>query len=449
MGLFSFLENIPIVGDVAKAVGSATGLGGIAKSLTSSIPVVGDLVGSVSDEVEKNEQRSYNESLATTQYERQMALQKDQQSFNSSEAQKAREFNSLEAFKQRQWSAEQSQLTQDFNASEALKARTWQEQMWQKQNEYDSPSAQLSRLLGAGFSPALLGSQMANGSTPVGTSSASASSPSGSSASSPSASSGQGSVGQSSPSLESSQIRLNDAQSSNLEASKEKSDAEREGILTDNDWKEKLNSSVVELNNVLVDIHNSQIKVNEAQAVQIKTLAESLNEQVAYYKQTVENLKESLKGIKLDNFIKNIERENLPRRFADEHNVSVATANNLFSQAFFAGQQGKMLQFNLDVNKTAGKRFFVDRIRYESVTSKWNMNLTKYNWIISQKTANGTLPMSVRDKWQVTTNMVNSLSNGIATGASLYYQRNTANGVNSFNNTGGYTIPGYNLPYSY
>lgn len=43
----------------------------------------------------------------------------------------------------------------EFNAQEAQKQRDWQESMWNKMNAYNSPSAQMARLRGAGLNPYL------------------------------------------------------------------------------------------------------------------------------------------------------------------------------------------------------------------------------------------------------------------------------------------------------
>lgn len=56
--------------------------------------------------------------------------------------------------------AELMQMQNDFNAAEAEKQRDFAVQQWQRENEYNSPSAQRQRLVNAGYSPYLLGSNM-------------------------------------------------------------------------------------------------------------------------------------------------------------------------------------------------------------------------------------------------------------------------------------------------
>lgn len=56
--------------------------------------------------------------------------------------------------------AELMQMQNDFNAAEAEKQRDFAVQQWQRENEYNTPSAQRQRLVNAGYSPYLLGSNM-------------------------------------------------------------------------------------------------------------------------------------------------------------------------------------------------------------------------------------------------------------------------------------------------
>ena len=102
------------------------------------------------------------------------AQQKRQNQFNAEEAQKARDFNAEEAEKQRDWSTSEREATQDWNLDQ-----------WNRENEYNSPKAQMQRMLDAGINPNSAINQLSN----VAGGSVRSSAGSGASASGPSASS--------------------------------------------------------------------------------------------------------------------------------------------------------------------------------------------------------------------------------------------------------------------
>lgn len=68
--------------------------------------------------------------------------QKRQNAFNAQQAELNRDFTSQEAAKQRNWSTSEREATQEWNLEQ-----------WNIENEYNSPSAQLDRLLAAGINP--------------------------------------------------------------------------------------------------------------------------------------------------------------------------------------------------------------------------------------------------------------------------------------------------------
>lgn len=139
-----------------------------------------------------------------------------------------REFNSLEAAKQREFEAKQAQLANAFSSNEALKAfqrsSDFTREMWNKENEYNSPNAQIKRLVEAGINPNLFSGDNTAGSAGVVASSApSASMPHGSSASA-SGSIPQSPLSYTNPLLESAQLRLANAQAKSLERETERKD---------------------------------------------------------------------------------------------------------------------------------------------------------------------------------------------------------------------------------
>ena len=80
-----------------------------------------------------------------------VAQQKIQNDFNAKEAEKQRDFNSAEAEKQRDWSTSEREATQSWNL-----------QQWHRENEYNSPQAQMQRMLDAGINPNSAINQLSN-----------------------------------------------------------------------------------------------------------------------------------------------------------------------------------------------------------------------------------------------------------------------------------------------
>lgn len=152
--------------------------------------------------------------------ERNISAQNRANEINIQENQRNRDFNSQEAEKQRSFEAQQAQLANEFNSNEALKAfqrsSSFQKEMWQKENEYNSPTAQIQRLVQAGVNPNMFGGDNTAGSVGSAVSpSASANMPHGTSATHGS-SIPVSPVTYTNPLLESAQIRNLNSQSDKL-----------------------------------------------------------------------------------------------------------------------------------------------------------------------------------------------------------------------------------------
>lgn len=225
MSLSSLLSAIPIIG---KPLSSLTGIVG---DSISDIPVI----GAVGKALSNDHKEKVAEDAATTAFERTMQQQSDQQAFNAAEAEKARQFNADESAANRAFqtsereaaeafNSSEAQIARQFNAGEAQKARDFELQMFNLENEYNSPAAQLQRMMAAGFMPrngfdsiaASAGSPASAGSA----SPASISPQSGNMASSPMATSSMGSASPVSPVgyVDPSQARLNNAQAAKIES---------------------------------------------------------------------------------------------------------------------------------------------------------------------------------------------------------------------------------------
>lgn len=114
--------------------------------------------------------------------------QKDTQNKQLDLAREQMDFNAIEAQKQRKWQTEEAIAARGFDRGERLEQQKWQEYMIDKQNEYNSPSAQLQRLMDAGFSPATFDGNVSDSASPTGVpSGSSVGVPNGASASAPSA----------------------------------------------------------------------------------------------------------------------------------------------------------------------------------------------------------------------------------------------------------------------
>lgn len=202
MGLFDFLNPVVRVGE----------------SLLGDVPIIGDVLETAVDELDYQRgredthedmqlQQDYALEQMSQQHDYNMAAMANQQTFNRQEREATQIFN-----------AEQSQLARDFNASEAAKQRAWEEQMFDKENAYNSPAAQMQRLIDAGINPMTFTGENAIAS--VGSGASAASSPAASVSALGSSMANSGVLGLPSASnnpLTAAQIRLQNAQAANLE----------------------------------------------------------------------------------------------------------------------------------------------------------------------------------------------------------------------------------------
>lgn len=253
----------PIAGTlIGGPIGTAVGAG------------VGALAGHALDRSEKKEDAETQQGFALDQMAQQntynTALQHDAQAFNAQQQSIAQNFNHNEA-----------QLTRDFDAQQAQAQRSWEEKMFDKENEYNSPQAQMQRLIDAGINPMTFTGENAIASAGQGASAAGGSPASISAVQSGVTNSGLVGMPSMGNPLSLAQTRLMNAQAENLEVSSDTA-RKRQGLdlemlstqlgLAKDELENMRPAQLKELNarvdslNKSVEVMNSEILKNEANA---------------------------------------------------------------------------------------------------------------------------------------------------------------------------------------
>lgn len=227
--------------------------------------------------------------------ERNISAQNRANDLNLQENQRNRDFNAQEAEKQRSFEAAQAQLANQFSADEALKSfqrsSQFQKEMWEKQNEYDSPKAQVQRLVEAGLNPNLFGGDNTAGSVGSAASpSASANMPHGTSAIHGS-SIPVSPVTYTNPLLESAQIRNLNSQSDKLNSDTDLNKANKQRL-------QELLSGEKEIQRLqilsqefdLEKLKPRQVDNLLAQTNNLNKSTESLDAQIDKFRQEINNL---------------------------------------------------------------------------------------------------------------------------------------------------------------
>lgn len=124
-------------------IGALIGAGG---SILSST------IGAIAGAAEQKKQNKFNADEA-----------EKNRKFQSEEAALARDFNSAEAEKARTFNAEQSELARQYNTAEREATQQWNLEQWHRENEYNSPAAQMERLMAAGLNPNAAAGMMTGG----------------------------------------------------------------------------------------------------------------------------------------------------------------------------------------------------------------------------------------------------------------------------------------------
>lgn len=191
----------------------------VVHGITKDVPIIGDALGTITDEMDY--QRGREDTHEDMEFQQQLALEQmaQQHGYNMAAMHDQQTFNRNERYETQMFNSNQAQLARDFNASEAAKQRAWEEQMFERENEYNSPQAQMQRLIDAGINPMTFTGENAIASASPGSS---ASGPSASVSALGSSMANTGVLGLPSASnnpLTAAQVRLQNAQAANLEQS--------------------------------------------------------------------------------------------------------------------------------------------------------------------------------------------------------------------------------------
>lgn len=180
-----------------------------------------------------------------------------------------RDFSRTEAQVQRNWQEKQNFLAQKFATSERLATQEWNREMWNLNNEYNSPSAQMQRMMAAGINPNSAAAQIAGGvSSSAPSSSFQTVSPAtGAMATTP----GQMSIADSFQSMlnTNANVRAQMAQADLAKAMADKTTEETKGLVIDNNFKPFEKQADLDQAYGKIALMVQQGQLSEAQASQI------------------------------------------------------------------------------------------------------------------------------------------------------------------------------------
>ena len=185
------------------------------------------------------------------------------------------------------------QKQQQFAHDEAELNRQFQVDMFNRTNDYNSPKSQVDRLVAAGLNPQLA----------YGGSMAEASSPSGSQASSPGAPSVDG---LSDLSLRAAEIAKINAETNYIKSQTSNVDADTEGKLTFNRYQEELLTGQIECNSMTVKLGSSQISLNDAEKTKLYREIKNLEKQFDVLDVTIGEIKAKTANLGADTYSKRV-----------------------------------------------------------------------------------------------------------------------------------------------
>lgn len=188
---------------------------------------------------------------------------------------------------------EMLQKQQQFSHDEAELNRQFQREMFDTTNAYNSPKAQVARMVEAGLNPALMYGS--------GAGSIAAQSPSGSAASAPSSPSPQG---LSDLSLRAAEIARINAETSLIKSQTKNTDASTAGQLTFNDFQAQLLTGQIETNSMTVKLGNSQLSLNDSQQKILHQSLVKLQKECDVLDSTVKEIKAKTANLAADTYSK-------------------------------------------------------------------------------------------------------------------------------------------------
>ena len=190
---------------------------------------------------------------------------------------------------------EMLQKQQQFSHDEAELNRQFQREMFDTTNAYNSPKAQVARMVEAGLNPALIYGS--------GAGSIAAQSPSGSAASAPSAPSPQGLFDLS---LRAAEIARINAETNLIKSQTKNTDASTAGQLTFNQFQAQWITGQIECNSMTVKLGTSQLDLNEAQQKVLFKSLSKLEKECDVLDSTVKEIKAKTANLAVDTYSKRV-----------------------------------------------------------------------------------------------------------------------------------------------
>lgn len=234
--------------------------------------------------------------------------QREANAQNVAENQANRDFNAQQSAIQRQFEAQQAQFANQFSHNEALEAfnrsSKFQKEMWNAENAYNSPDAQIKRLMDAGLNPNLFGGDnTAGGVGSVSSSPASASMPHGVSASAGS-SIPMAPISYTNPLLESANVRL-----ANATAEKAEQEAERT---------KRLLPGELSIQGMTLNLGNADIELKQSQKQELQSKMQVDLATIRQMDEQTSNLEQTRKLMVLDEKQKQIFLKDYEERLTTE-----------------------------------------------------------------------------------------------------------------------------------
>lgn len=187
------------------------------------------------------------------------------------------------------------QKQQQFSHDEAELNRQFQREMFDTTNAYNSPKAQVARMVEAGLNPALMYGQ--------GAGSIAAQSPSGSAASAPSAPSPQG---LSDLSLRAAEIARINAETNLIKSQTKNTDADTAGKLTFNEFQPQLLTGQIETNNMNLSLGTADLHLKEQEQKKLFKETQMLDDVANLLKGTLDEINAKTANVKADTYSKRV-----------------------------------------------------------------------------------------------------------------------------------------------
>lgn len=309
--------------------------------------------------------------------DKQIAAQKE-------ENQKNREYNLMLAQLQNQWSQEEWEKTAGWNEQMAEKANQWSIDQWNRNNEYNSPTAVMDRLDKAGLNKDLIygggaGSLQSISSPSV--TSAGTMSPANVTSGAPSSPVDMSALGMKPTIGQAYQLALQskiaEYQFKKTDAEIQKLDADTASVIKDTEWKDALNSNVLQLGNSTIKLNDSVKSLNRMQQRRLRKEIEHVDAQIGQVRQQIELAKSQMANIDADTALKIIESHFKAPMMRAQINQLAASTHLSYKQAesAVAGIVMQQLGYELDKRRVDSQNLTDMMIRTNMSTEGAQMEL--------------------------------------------------------------------------